>query len=75
MNQNTNRTIGQVHVRSQLFDAANTEVNTGERWVGQDPPKMVKVALGGDVLAVKGAMVAYQGQVAFTPPPSAASAR
>lgn len=52
-------------MRSQLFDAANTEVNTGERWVRQSS-KMVKVALGGDVLAVKGAMVAYQGQVAFT---------
>jgi uncharacterized protein (AIM24 family) len=53
-------------VRSQLFDAANAEVNTGERWIKQNS-KMVKatVAPGQDVLAVKGAMVAYQGQVAF----------
>jgi uncharacterized protein (AIM24 family) len=52
-------------MRSPLFDAANAEVNTGERWVKQNS-KMVKVTLGPDVLAVKGAMVAYQGQVTFT---------
>jgi uncharacterized protein (AIM24 family) len=52
-------------MRSQLFDAANAEVNTGERWVRQNS-KMVKVTLGPDVLALKGAMVAYQGQVTFT---------
>jgi len=53
-------------VRSQLFDAANAEVNTGERWIKQSS-KMVKatVAPGQDILAVKGAMVAYQGQVTF----------
>jgi uncharacterized protein (AIM24 family) len=53
-------------VRSQLFDAANAEVNTGERWVKQNS-KMVKATVlpGQDVLAVKGAMVAYQGQVSF----------
>jgi uncharacterized protein (AIM24 family) len=52
-------------VRSQLFDTANAEVNTGQRWSKQNS-KMVKVALAGqDVLAVKGAMVAYQGQVTF----------
>jgi uncharacterized protein (AIM24 family) len=52
-------------VRSTLFDTANAEVQTHERWVKQSG-KMVKVTLGGDVLAVKGAMVAYQGQVTFT---------
>jgi uncharacterized protein (AIM24 family) len=51
-------------VRSQLFDTANAEVNTGERWIKQNS-KMAKVTLGGDVLAVKGAMVAYQGNVTF----------
>ncbi|HEX2810694.1 MAG TPA: AIM24 family protein, partial [Kineosporiaceae bacterium] len=52
-------------MRSQLFDTANAEVNTGERWSKQNS-KMVKVTLAGqDVLAVKGAMVAYQGQVTF----------
>jgi uncharacterized protein (AIM24 family) len=51
-------------VRSTLFDTANAEVQTKERWVRQSG-KMVKVTLGGDVLAVKGSMVAYQGQVTF----------
>ena len=51
-------------MRSQLFDAANAEVTTGERWIRQSG-KMVKVTLGQDVLAVKGAMVAFQGQVTF----------
>jgi uncharacterized protein (AIM24 family) len=51
-------------VRSPLFDAVNAEVQTHERWVKQSG-KMVKVTLGADVLAAKGAMVAYQGQVTF----------
>jgi uncharacterized protein (AIM24 family) len=53
-------------VRSQLFDAANAEVDSGERWIKQNS-KMVKTVVrpGQDVLAVKGAMVAYQGQVSF----------
>ena len=51
-------------MRSQLFDAANAEVRLRERWIRQSG-KMVKVTLGPDVLAVKGAMVAYQGQVTF----------
>ncbi len=51
-------------MRSTLFDTANVEVQTQERWAKQSS-KMVKVTLGGDVLAVKGAMVAYQGQVTF----------
>jgi uncharacterized protein (AIM24 family) len=53
-------------VRSQLFDAANAEVNSAERWIKQNS-KMVKTVVvpGQDVLAVKGAMVAYQGQVTF----------
>lgn len=53
-------------MRSQLFDAANAEVTTGERWVKQSS-KMVKATVtpGQDVLAGKGAMVAYQGRVTF----------
>jgi uncharacterized protein (AIM24 family) len=51
-------------VRSHLFDAANAEVQTGERWVKQNS-KMVRTTLGPDVLSAKGAMVAYQGQVSF----------
>lgn len=51
-------------MRSHLFDAANAEVSTGERWLRQNG-KMVKVTLGDDVLSAKGAMVAYQGEVTF----------
>lgn len=51
-------------MRSHLFDTANAEKATGERWVKQNS-KMVRTALGPDVLAVKGAMVAFQGQVNF----------
>lgn len=58
------RAPGGAHVRSQLFDTANAEVQSQERWVKQSG-KMVKVTLGQDVLAVKGSMVAYQGQVTF----------
>jgi uncharacterized protein (AIM24 family) len=52
-------------MRSHLFDSTNAEAVTTERWVKQNS-KMVRVALGPDLLAVKGAMVAYQGQVTFT---------
>jgi uncharacterized protein (AIM24 family) len=53
-------------MRSQLFDATNAEVATGERWAKQSP-KMAKATVvpGQDILAIKGAMVAYQGQVTF----------
>lgn len=51
-------------MRSQIFDDVNAEVQSAERWVKQSS-KMVKVTLGDDVLATKGAMVAYQGQVTF----------
>jgi uncharacterized protein (AIM24 family) len=51
-------------MRSEIFNAANAEVENGERWIRQSG-QMVKVTLGADVLAVKGAMVAYQGQVTF----------
>lgn len=52
-------------MRSHLFDTANAEVTTTERWVRQNG-KMIKVTLGDDVLSAKGAMVAYQGEVTFT---------
>ena len=51
-------------MRSQLFDASHAEVATGDRWALQSS-RMLRVALGGDVLAAKGSMVAYQGQVRF----------
>jgi uncharacterized protein (AIM24 family) len=51
-------------MQSQLFDQTNQEVQTGQRFTQQNS-QMLRVALGPDVLAVKGAMVAFQGQIAF----------
>lgn len=51
-------------MRSALFDTANVEVHTTEQWSMQSS-KMVRVAMSGDVLATKGAMVAYQGDLTF----------
>jgi uncharacterized protein (AIM24 family) len=51
-------------MKSELFTQSNLEV-TGERRFALQNPQLLRVALGPDVLAVKGAMVAYQGQVAF----------
>jgi uncharacterized protein (AIM24 family) len=52
-------------MRSTLFDQRNVEVATAERFALQNP-WLLKATLGPDVLAVKGSMVAYQGQVTFT---------
>lgn len=51
-------------MKSELFAQPNLEV-TGEHRFALQNPQLLRVALGPDVLAVKGAMVAYQGQVAF----------
>lgn len=51
-------------VRSNLFEQSHREVATSERFTLQNA-KMLKVALGPDVLALKGSMVAYQGQATF----------
>jgi uncharacterized protein (AIM24 family) len=51
-------------MRSHLFDTANAEVQSAQRWTEQSS-KMLKATLGPDVVAAKGAMVAYQGQVRF----------
>ena len=48
---------------SALFDQANLEVE-GQRFALQNS-QLLRVGLGSDVLAVKGAMVAFQGQVRF----------
>jgi len=53
-----------VLMRSDLFDKSNLEVSSTERFVLQNS-QMLKVGLGPDVLASKGTMVAYQGQVEF----------
>lgn len=51
-------------MRSELFDRAHEEANTSERW-SLHHRKMLRTVLGEPVLAAKGSMVAYQGQVTF----------
>ncbi len=51
-------------MRSDLFNTERQERQTTDRWVLQSK-KMLRVSLGADVLATKGAMVAYQGQIEF----------
>ena len=51
-------------MQSPLFEQSNLEVQATERFALQNP-QMLRVHLGGDVLAVKGAMVAFQGQIRF----------
>lgn len=53
-------------MRSDLFSQDNLEVQAGQRFALQNSQMLrVSVAAGGDALAVKGSMVAYQGQVRF----------
>ena len=47
-----------------LFDQTNLELQSEQTFALQNP-QLLRVHLGGDVLAVKGAMVAYQGQMRF----------
>lgn len=51
-------------MRSELFDQSLQENETTQRFVQQNS-QMLRVALGEPVLAVKGSMVAYQGQIQF----------
>ena len=51
-------------MRSELFDQSNLEAQTRERFSLQNS-QMLRVSLGPDVLATKGSMVAYQGQIGF----------
>lgn len=51
-------------MQSTLFEQRNLEVQADQRFALQNP-QMLRVSLGDDVLSVKGAMVAYQGQIAF----------
>lgn len=51
-------------MRSDLFDQDNQETTSGARWALQHK-KMLRVRLGEPVLAKKGAMVAFQGEVTF----------
>jgi uncharacterized protein (AIM24 family) len=50
-------------MNSDLFSQDNLEVE-GKRFALQNS-QLLRVALGADVLSVKGAMVAYQGQIRF----------
>jgi hypothetical protein len=50
-------------MRSDLF-GTNLEAVTGDRFTRQNP-RMLRVALEGEVMARQGAMVAYQGEVDF----------
>lgn len=51
-------------MRSSIFDQANQAVQSQQRWTLQSA-KMLRVGCGPEVLAAKGAMVAYQGQFDF----------
>ena len=51
-------------MKSDLFAQANLEVQAQQRFSLQNS-QMLRVSLGADVLAIKGAMVAYQGQIRF----------
>jgi len=51
-------------MRSRLFDATHHESQSQDPFVLQSP-YMLKATLGAPVIAAKGSMVAYQGQVRF----------
>jgi len=51
-------------MKSELFAQSNLEVQAEHRFALQNP-QLLRVSLGPDVLAVKGAMVAFQGQIRF----------
>ncbi|MGL5808884.1 MAG: AIM24 family protein [Nocardioides sp.] len=51
-------------MQSELFDKSNLEISDGQRF-GLQNSQILRVSLGADVLATKGAMVAYQGQIKF----------
>ncbi len=51
-------------MRSDLFEQSNLEVQSTDRFRLQNS-QMLRVHLGQDVLATKGSMVAYQGQIRF----------
>ena len=51
-------------MKSELFAQSNLEVEGSSRFSLQNS-QLLRVAFGEDVLAVKGAMVAYQGQIQF----------
>lgn len=52
-------------MRSPIFDQAHREQEIDQRWTLQSE-KMLRVALGPEVLAAQRAMVAYQGDIDFS---------
>jgi hypothetical protein len=50
-------------VRSELF-GANLEAGTQDRFALQNP-RLLRIALDGEVMTRQGSMVAYQGQLDF----------
>lgn len=51
-------------MKSALFDETHLEAEAPQRFSLQNP-QMLRVELGPDLLAVKGAMIAFQGQIRF----------
>jgi uncharacterized protein (AIM24 family) len=51
-------------MQSSLFQQSNLEISDQARF-GLQNPQMLRVAMGADLLAAKGAMVAFQGRIAF----------
>src|SRR5258708_12422825 len=52
-------------MRSELFSADNLEKESAQPGLRLQNSKMLKVELNGEVMARRGAMVGYQGQVQF----------
>ena len=52
-------------MRSELFSADNLEKESAQPGLRLQNSKMLKVELNGEIMARRGAMVAYQGQVQF----------
>lgn len=52
-------------MRSELFAPDHMERETQDQWALQSS-KMLRVNMSQDIIATKGAMVAYQGQMTFT---------
>jgi uncharacterized protein (AIM24 family) len=52
-------------MRSELFSADNLEVESTQPGMRLQNAKMLKVELNGEIMARRGAMVGYQGQVQF----------
>jgi len=52
-------------MRSELFAAENMEKESSEPGLRLQNSKMLKVELNGEIMARRGAMVGYQGQVQF----------